>query len=323
MKIFRARAVVLSGMGLMLALASCSRGVPDSYQGYFEGEYLYLAAPQGGYLKSLDAGRGARVAPGQTLFVIAADPDDQALAEAEARTGSARQKLENLKEPRRPTEIAALEANLKAAKASLVLATVQLTQQESLFAQKFVPQARVDEARAAHDQAAAQVQVAEQQIATYRISLGRQPELLGAQQDLDAAEALALQRRWVVERKTMTAPDAGEITETYYRPGEWVPPGAPVTSLLPDGRRRLRFFVPETVVAQVKPGDVVEARCDGCAAPIRAKVEFVAAQAEYTPPVIYSQGSREKLVFRVDALPDPRDAILLRPGLPADVRILH
>ena len=173
---------------------------------------------------------------------------------------------------------------------------MQLSQQELLFAQKFVPQSRVDEARAAHDQAAAQVQVAQQQIATYRISLGRQPELLGAQQDLEAAAAQALQRRWIVERKTLTAPDAGEISETYYRPGEWVPAGAPVASLLPDSRRRLRFFVPETVVATVKPGDVVEARC---------------------------QGSREKLVFRVDALPGPRDAALLRPGLPADVRIVR
>jgi HlyD family secretion protein len=119
----------------------------------------------------------------------------------------------------------------------------------------------------------------------------------------------------------VAAPAAGEIAETYYRPGEWVPAGSPVASLLPDARRRLRFFVPETVVASVKPGDAVEASCDGCSTPIRAKVDFVAPQAEYTPPVIYSRGSREKLVFRVDAVPTPDQAARLRPGLPVDVRI--
>ena len=81
--------------------------------------------------------------------------------------------------------------------------------------------------------------------------------------------------------------------------------GAPVASLLPDARRRLRFFVPETAIATLKPGQKVEARCDGCTAPIRGAIDFIAPQAEYTPPVIYSRGSREKLVFRVEAAAAP------------------
>ena len=153
------------------------------------------------------------------------------------------------------------------------------------------------------------------------MTLGRQAEVKGAEADLNAATAQAAQKRWVVERKTVVAPAAGEIAETYYRPGEWVPAGAPVASLLPDNRRRLRFFVPEQVVATIKPGDAVEASCDACADPIKATVDFVAPQAEYTPPVIYSRGSREKLVFRVEALPPADQAARLRPGLPVDVRL--
>ena len=65
----------------------------------------------------------------------------------------------------------------------------------------------------------------------------------------------------------------------------------------------------------------IEAGCDGCATSISATVDFVAAQAEYTPPVIYSRGSREKLVFRVEAVPSPEQATMLRPGLPVDVRL--
>jgi HlyD family secretion protein len=100
-----------------------------------------------------------------------------------------------------------------------------------------------------------------------------------------------------------------------------VPAGAAVASLLPDRRRRLRFFVPETALAALRPGQAVEAACDGCAAPIRATVDFIAPQAEYTPPVIYSRGSREQLVFRVEAAPAPAQAAGLRPGLPLDVRL--
>src|SRR5664279_840344 len=93
-----------ASIGLTLLLATCGKETATSYQGYVEGEYLYLSAPQAGYLKSLDAARGSRVVQGQPLFAIAADPDEQALAEAEARTGSAREKVENLKEPHRPPE---------------------------------------------------------------------------------------------------------------------------------------------------------------------------------------------------------------------------
>ena len=101
------------------------------------------------------------------------------------------------------------------------------------------------------------------------------------------------------------------------------PPARRWPALLPDARRRLRFFVPETAIATLKPGQKVEARCDGCAAPIRATIDFIAPQAEYTPPVIYSRGSREKLVFRVEAAAAPEQAATLRPGLPVDVRLLE
>lgn len=303
-------------------LGGCDKPPAPAYQGYVEGEYLYLSAPQAGYLKSLDALRGSRVQLGQALFAVATDPDAQALAEAEARAGSAREKVENLKEPRRAPEIATLQANLQAAQASLRLARTRLQQQQALATAKFVSPAALDEARSTFEQASAQVEANRQQLATYRATIGRQSEVRGAEADLRAATALAEQKRWVVERKAVSSPSAGEVSETYYRPGEWVPAGAPVLSLLPDARRRLRFYVPETKLAELQPGRRVEAGCDGCTAPIRATIDFIAVQAEYTPPVIYSRGSREKLVFRVEAAPDAEQAATLRPGLPLDVRLL-
>ena len=63
--------------------------------------------------------------------------------------------------------------------------------------------------------------------------------------------------------------------------------------------------------------------CDGCARPFEAVVSYVSSQAEYTPPVIYSQGNREKLVYRVEAAPEAAQAARLRPGLPVDVRLVE
>ena len=304
-----------------LLLLSCGKPAPPAFPGYVEGEFLYLAAPQAGYLKSLDALRGARVSAGQAVYTVAVEPDADALAEAEARTNSAKQKVANLQGPRRQPEIAALEASLRAAQAALRLAQTRLGQQQALAARKFVSKASLDEARSINDQARAQAESAQQQLNSYRDALGRNAEVRGAEADLQATEAQAAQKRWLLARKAVAAPAAGEISDTYYQPGEWVPAGAPVASQLPDLRRRLRFYVPETALAKLKPGQAVLAGCDGCAQPIRATIDFIAPQAEYTPPVIYSRGSREQLVFRVEAAPAPEQAASLRPGLPVDVRL--
>jgi HlyD family secretion protein len=313
---------VLLVLAFLSTLTGCNDGDSHGYQGYIEGEYLYLAVPQAGYLKSLDLQRGHRVTAGQTVFVVSEEPDFQALEQAQSRAESSQFKLDNLKQPRRKTEIASLQANLKAAQAQQLLSQIQLQQQQQLIAKHYVAQIKLDEARSAHEQAIAQVEALKKQIATYENTLGRQGEIQAAEADLMAAVAETEQKRWALATKTATAPITGEISETYFHPGEWVPAGAAVASLLPDSQRKLRFFIPEMQLAAVNIGDRVEGRCDGCSAPISAQINFIAAQAEYTPPVIYSRGSREKLVFRVEAIPSLEQARQLRPGLPVDVSIM-
>ena len=59
---------------------------------------------------------------------------------------------------------------------------------------------------------------------------------------------------------------------------------------------------------------------DGCPQPVPARISFIANQAEYTPPVIYSREQRSRLVFLVEAYPAVPDAARLHVGLPVDVR---
>ena len=134
---------------LAVLLAGCNPAPDRSYAGYIEGEWMYLAAPLGGYLDTLPVARGSRVAASAPVFSVEAVPEQQGLREAEARADSARQKVRNLSEPRRPSEVAAIEAQLRVAQAGLALSTRQLEQAQALAASKFVSDARVDEVRAA------------------------------------------------------------------------------------------------------------------------------------------------------------------------------
>jgi HlyD family secretion protein len=54
---------------------------------------------------------------------------------------------------------------------------------------------------------------------------------------------------------------------------------------------------------------------------LAATVAFLAPQAEFTPPVIYSKDARAKLVFLVEAKPAAELAMRLHPGQPVDVTL--
>lgn len=289
------------------------------WHGYVEGEFLYLASPQPGYLARLAHPRGAHVASGDAVFEIAADPDSQSLAAAQARVEAARARSTNLQTPRRAPEIATLEAQVRAAASNLALAETRLAQQKALAERGFVSQAVLDEAVAARRRDAANLDAARQQLQSYRDSLGREAEIAASEAERQAAAAEVARQTWLVERKRVDAPTAGEVADTYFQPGEWVGAGQPVASLLPDDKRRVRFFVPQAALSGLQPGDSVEVRCDGCGEAFRARIDFIASDAEYTPPVIYSEKMRAQLVFRIEAVPAPEVATRLRPGQPVDV----
>ncbi|MEQ1808116.1 MAG: HlyD family secretion protein, partial [Burkholderiaceae bacterium] len=122
------------------------------------------------------------------------------------------------------------------------------------------------------------------------------------------------------QQMRQSAPADARISETFFRVGEWVGAGQPVLALLPPGATKARFFVPESELAGVAVGQSVSVSCDGCGAPIAARIDFIATQPEYTPPVIYSNSQRARLVFMVEARPDAKDSTRLRPGQPVDVR---
>jgi len=52
---------------------------------------------------------------------------------------------------------------------------------------------------------------------------------------------------------------------------------------------------------------------------VAATVTFIAPEAEFTPPVIYSETARDKLVFLVEAR--PKDLAGLNVGQPLDVTL--
>ena len=304
-------------LACLLALAGCNDTTPSGYPGYVEGEYVRVAAPLSGMLLQLTVERGTQVAQNAPLFTLESEQERAARAEAEARVRQAQATLANLEKARRPPEIAAARAQLAQAQASLRQSEADLARTQKLVADKFLPPQKRDEALAARDRDRGRVAELHQQVEIANLP-ARSDEIAAATAEVKAATDALAQAQWRVEQKSQTSPAAGLVADTLYRPGEWVAAGAPGVSLLPPANVKVRFYVPETVVGTLRLGDAVIVRCDGCGADIPARVRFIAAQAEFTPPVIYSRENRSKLVFLVEARPETPNAAL-HPGLPVEV----
>jgi HlyD family secretion protein len=146
---------------------------------------------------------------------------------------------------------------------------------------------------------------------------GTQRALDDADAALRSAQARLNSARTRLNRRRAVSPDTGTIQQVYYRPGETVPAGRPVVSLLPPENLKIRFFAPEGKLQTIKIGDTVTVTCDGCEQNLTAKVSFIAQSAEFTPPVIYSLEERSKLVFLIEARPNRPDKF--RVGQPVTV----
>jgi len=300
-------------------LSACAPKPPEGWSGYAEGEYVYVAPALAGTLVRLDAQRGQIVEPGAPLFALEADNEEAGRAEATARRDAARAQAANTAKGRRSDELAVVEAQLAQAKSQARLAAAELARQQVLVAQGFISAARLDEARTAAAQAQERVSELAAALRVARLP-ARTDEQAAAVAGVQAAEQALAQSIWREQQMLKLAPLRAQVAETYFREGEWVNAGQPVVSLLPAGGVKARFFVPEAEIAALALGQAVVLRCDGCGAPLPARVSFIATQAEYTPPVIYSNSQRAKLVFMVEARPAAADAARLRPGLPLDVR---
>lgn len=288
--------------------------------GYIEGEALYLSSSAPGPVSQVSVTRGQRVVAGQPLFALDAGPlvaqrdrAAAALAEAEARLADARK-------GQRPQELAVIDAQQAAAQAAVRQAQAEYDRIAPLVRQGIYAPARLDTVRAARDTAQANLRaVASQRGAGI---LGARPDALVAAeaQVRQARDALA-EAQAILDRTGPRAPVDARVEQVFFQSGEWAAASQPVVSLIPDDRVKVRFFVPQRELTRYAIGRTIAFACDGCVKGLTATIDYVSPRPEFTPPIIYSRDSRDRLIFLVEARPATPRA--LSPGQPVDVTPLE
>lgn len=312
-------ASVLAGAAALL-VAGCSDRQTNEFPGYMEADLVLVGSEQGGRVETLSVKEGDSLEKGAAVFSLESEAQEaeveaarSRVTEAEARLADTRQQMQ------RPGEIEVLEASLRQAKAMLEQSTLNLDRAQKLFDKKWVAKAQLDEAIAQHDRNEAAVAEAERRIEAAKLP-NRSDLIDAAAASVDAARHSLEQAEKNLGKRRVFAPASGTVEEVYFRPGEVVNPGQAVIALLPPGNLKVRFFVQEPVRASLSVDQTINVSCDGCIGELPAKISFIAREAEFTPPVIFSREQREKLVYLVEARPAEATA-KLTAGQPVTVSI--
>jgi HlyD family secretion protein len=306
------------GFLLIVLLNGCHRDGHQQFNGYVEGQNIYLASPFYGVLTHLAVVRGQRVEKGQLLFKLDPNPQTLSYQQAKAQLEQAEHTLTDVKKPKRPQEIEAIKAQIEQAAALAKLAQIRVTRYEKLLARQATAKDTLDAAEATLKQEQNIKLEHEANLALAKLG-NREDQIKAQQAQVKSLLARLEEARWELAQKTLSAPASGIIFDTYYRQGEYVAAQQPVLSLLTPENIYIEFFVPLTYLQQLKVGQEITFTCEGCSPENKARITYVSPDAEYLPPLVYSRDNSSKLVFRIKAR--AANPTQFKPGQPVVVTL--
>jgi HlyD family secretion protein len=303
-------------------LTGCKKDEPTTFQGYVEGEYVNIASSQSGRLDKLFVTRGENIKADAPLFVLDCENETAQLHQNESELASAQAVLNDMQKGSRTEELDVIKAKLTQAKADADNFQVQLIRNQELYKANALSKEALDNTTASAHRSAALVNELQNSLKVAQIG-DRKDRIEAQKAKIAQIQALITQTTWKLGEKARKAPSESIVFDTLYREGEFVPTGGIVVRLLPPQNRKIRFFVPQNIAEKltVNQNLTIVSRSDG--KKLSAHVTYISTEAEYTPPIIYSNETKEKLTYMIEAYPSRENAPLLHPGQPVEVSLEH
>lgn len=317
-------------LSITTSLLACSPPEKtNEFIGYVEAELIYIASPQAGWLTEQSWQAGQQVTNNQQLFRLDESLQVAQVKQAQAMLAQAQAQERNSVTGARQEELAELAALQQAAQVAVDLAKSEQVRWNKIVAQGLAPEATATKVNADYASSVAKIHSIQASIEVAR--LGARQELINsADAAQQAAQAALEQANWQLSQRQILATMDGHVEEVFFRQGEYVQAGKPVLAILPADALIVRFYVPEPQLVDFKLGQSLQISADGMTQPLKATLFHITRTAEFTPPVIYDQQTRQKLMFLLEArltadsqsTEQNKQGVMLRPGLPVSVKLL-
>lgn len=264
---------------------------------------------------------GTTVMAGAELASLDAREVDAQVAAARADVDAARAALAELEAGARGQDIASAEAALRSAETRVREADQNADRARTLFDGGAISRQALDRAEAERDAAQASADQARERLDLIREG-AREETLRAARARHAQAEARLTSAEASRSNAVIVAPFEGIVTIRHREPGETVPAGAPVLTLLDPSDRWVRIYVREDRLGAVRMGARASIVSDTYPDRlIEGEVIFIGSEAEFTPRNVQTAEERIRLVYPVKVRITGDPDFVLKPGLPADVTL--
>lgn len=296
-----------------------SRAEAEGFQGVVELAETTLSFETSGKVLSLPADAGDRAELNQVLGTL---NDELVRAVRQARALEvqvARSQAALVAAGARREDVSALDARVRAARATERTLEKNLARERALFERSVVPRAQLDEVEGQVERARAEREGLEAQLASLERGARREERTM-ANARAEAADAALTLEDERLERHVLRSPMAGRVLDVYVEPGEFVSAGMPVLTLGDTRRPYIDVFVPQGEMGGIDVGDRATLRVDSEREAFSGRVEHIARRTEFTPRFLFSERERPNLVVRVRVrLDDVKER--LHAGVPGFVTI--
>ncbi len=274
-----------------------------------------------GRIIKLSVKEGEKIKQGEELAVI-----DRAELESQAEQNRAYlsetlTRLGELKTGARPQEIAQARANVDSAKAEFSKAEKDYERFRALYQKGTIAAQQLDNAQKIYESAFARHKNAVETLSLVRE--GPRSEVIKAagERVRQAKAALSISEERLKDA-VIYAPVSGVILQKVRELGETVAPGTAVYTIGDLENPWIKVYVKEDKLGLVTLGQKAEVTTDSYPGKkYEGKVSYISSEAEFTPKNVQTKEERVKLVFGVKvSVKNTNDE--LKPGLPADVKIL-
>ncbi len=266
----------------------------------------------------------------------------QAIATAEA----AKAAMQEARNGPRKQEIAQARAALAADEANAADAAADFDRMQKLLAADEVSRMEFDSYKSKRDATAQNAEASRQRLALLQAGTryediqsaaerykqaeaaaalskaGSRPEDIAiTRSELAAAQARLAELDTNLREAEITAPADGLVEVVSVRPGDLVPAGHIVITMLEPSQLWVKVYVPETDLAKVHVGQSATVMVDGMQGrPVEGFVRQIAAEAEFLPRNVQTPDDRQHQVFGVKVYVNNSGSVL-KSGMSATVQL--
>jgi len=195
-------------------------------------------------------------------------------------------------------------ARVESIRLKLKLAEKELARSQSLFHQGIVTQQQYD-----RDLTTKEALQAEYSAAVSSIS--------EADAAIESAIALTERIKVEIDDAMMKSPITGPVLTRLTEPGEVLPKGGKVLTIINPTDIYMNVYLPDTLAGSIPLGGDAKVVFDAIKdRSFKSRVAFVSEKAQFTPKEVETMEERQKLVFRVTISLDEFDDPRLKPGMP-------